>query len=112
MCVRCAVACVSLASFVIVVGGHLAGIPGIETMIAADHIVPGEGIAWMRAFLGKDPNPPIVHPRSCPASAFRILGMKVPDTARDTFATIVPSVAAPWAATSEPERTTPTVTAD
>src|SRR5664279_1336017 len=39
---------------VIVVGGHVAGIPGIENMIDADHIVKGEGIAWMRQYLGED----------------------------------------------------------
>ena len=46
----------------IVVGGHVAAIPGIEHMIDADHIVKGEGIAWMRAYLGEDPNAPIRHP--------------------------------------------------
>src|SRR5438270_8753581 len=38
----------------IVVGGHVAAIPGIEAMIDADHIVRGDGIAWMRRFLGED----------------------------------------------------------
>src|SRR5436305_14216804 len=32
---------------VIVVGGHIAAIPRIETMIDADQIVRGEGVAWM-----------------------------------------------------------------
>ena len=32
----------------IVVGGHVAAIPGVENMIDADHIVRGEGVAWMR----------------------------------------------------------------
>ena len=39
---------------VIVVGGHVAAIPGIEKMIDADHIVQGEGMAWMRRYLGED----------------------------------------------------------
>ena len=47
---------------VIVVGGHVAAIPGLENMIDADHIVKGEGIAWMRRYLGADEHAPIRHP--------------------------------------------------
>jgi hypothetical protein len=32
----------------IVIGGHVAAIPGLKHMIDADHIVQGEGIRWMR----------------------------------------------------------------
>src|SRR3974377_1391093 len=39
---------------VIVVGGHVAAIPGIEESLDADHIVRGDGIAWMRKYLGED----------------------------------------------------------
>src|SRR5262249_4492612 len=45
-----------LPSATIVVGGHVAAIPGIEGMVDADHIVKGDGIAWMRGFLGEDPS--------------------------------------------------------
>ena len=31
-------------------------------MIDADHIVRGDGIAWMRGFLGEDVSAPIRHP--------------------------------------------------
>src|SRR5690348_15745167 len=41
---------------VIVVGGHVAAVPDLEKIIDADHIVRGEGIAWMRAYLGEDVN--------------------------------------------------------
>ncbi len=54
---------------VIIVGGHVAAIPGLQHMIDADHIVRGEGIAWMRRYLGEDPEAPIRHPTSCRASA-------------------------------------------
>src|ERR1051326_2985872 len=47
---------------VIVVGGHVAAIPGIEKLIDADHIVKGEGISWMRRYLGEDDTAPIRHP--------------------------------------------------
>ncbi len=80
---------------VIVVGGHVAGIPGVEDMIDADHIVRGEGIAWMRRFLGEDSTAPVVHPEILSGFGFRILGMKVPDNTRDTAATIIPSVGCP-----------------
>src|SRR5690242_15929259 len=46
----------------VVVGGHVTAIPGIEQMIDADHIVRGDGIAWMRRYLGEDPCAPIRHP--------------------------------------------------
>ncbi len=38
----------------IIVGGHVAAIPGIEHILDADHIVKGDGIAWMRRYLGED----------------------------------------------------------
>ena len=79
----------------IVVGGHVAGIPGVEGMLDADHIVKGEGIAWMRRFLGEDASAPVIHPEILSGFGFRILGMKVPDNTRDTAATIIPSVGCP-----------------
>ena len=79
----------------IVVGGHVTNIPGIEGMVDADHIVRGEGIAWMRRYLGDDPCSPVVHPEILSGFGFRILGMRVPDNTRDTAATIIPSVGCP-----------------
>jgi radical SAM family protein/B12 binding protein len=79
----------------IIVGGHIAGVPGIENMIDADHVVKGEGIAWMRRFLGEDSGAPVVHPEILSGFGFRILGMRVPDNTRDTAATIIPSVGCP-----------------
>ena len=80
---------------VIVVGGHVAGIPDIEAMLDADHIVRGEGVAWMRRFLGEDADAPVVHPEILSGFGFRVLGMRVPDSTRDTAATIIPSVGCP-----------------
>jgi radical SAM superfamily enzyme YgiQ (UPF0313 family) len=79
----------------IVVGGHVAGIPGVEDMLDADHVVRGEGIAWMRSYLGEDPNAPIVHPEILSGFGFRILGLRVPESTRDTAATLIPSVGCP-----------------
>jgi radical SAM superfamily enzyme YgiQ (UPF0313 family) len=80
---------------IIVVGGHVAAIPGLDTLIDADYIVRGEGIAWMRRYLGEDPAAPIAHPEIVSGFGFRILGMSVPDSKCDTAATIIPSVGCP-----------------
>ena len=80
---------------VIVVGGHVAAIPGIEKMIDADHIVKGEGISWMRRYLGADEQAPIQHPAIVSALGSRIMGVKLPDGPGSTAATIIPSVGCP-----------------
>jgi hypothetical protein len=47
---------------VIILSGHVAAIPGIEKMVDADHFVKGDGISWMRRYLGEDEVAPIRHP--------------------------------------------------
>ena len=79
----------------IIIGGHVAAVPGLSRMIDADHIVKGEGIAWMRRYLGEDPDAPIKHPALLSAFDMRVMGIKVPDNARTTAATVVPSVGCP-----------------
>ncbi len=80
---------------VIVVGGHAAAIPGIEGMIDADHIVKGEGIAWMRSYLGEDVRAAIVHPPIVSGLRTRIMGVRLPERKGATAATIIPSVGCP-----------------
>jgi radical SAM superfamily enzyme YgiQ (UPF0313 family) len=80
---------------VIVVGGHVAALPGLETMIDADHIVRGEGIAWMRRYLGEDEYAPIRHPAIVSALHSRMMGVRLPDGPKATAATIIPSVGCP-----------------
>ena len=79
----------------IVVGGHVAAIPGLEGMIDADHIVRGEGIAWMRRYLGDDERAPIRHPAIVSGLQTRIMGVKLPQREGGTAATIIPSVGCP-----------------
>jgi len=56
-----------------------AAIPGIETMIDADHIVRGEGVSWMRRYLGEDENAPIRLPlRSLPSQGRYETATKIP----------------------------------
>ena len=84
-----------LPDAVIVVGGHVAAIPGVETMMDADHFVRGEGISWMRQFLGEDVHAPIHHPPIVSALHTRVMGLRVPDRKGATAATIIPSVGCP-----------------
>jgi len=80
---------------VIVVGGHVAALPGLETMIDADHIVRGEGISWMRRYLGEDEHAPIRHPAIVSGLQTRIMGVRLPERKGGTAATIIPSVGCP-----------------
>lgn len=80
---------------VIVVGGHVASIPGLENMIHADHIARGEGITWMREFLGEDAQRPIHHPAIVSGLQTRVMGMSLPQRRGGTAATIIPSVGCP-----------------
>jgi radical SAM superfamily enzyme YgiQ (UPF0313 family) len=80
---------------VIVVGGHVAAIPGLDAMIDADHIVRGEGISWMRRYLGEDEHAPIQHPAIVSGLRTRIMGIRLPQRKGGTAATIIPSVGCP-----------------
>jgi len=79
----------------IVIGGHVAAIPQLDKLIDADYVVRGEGVGWMRRYLGEDPAAPIAHPEILSGFGMRVLGMRVPDSTRDTAATIIPSVGCP-----------------
>jgi radical SAM superfamily enzyme YgiQ (UPF0313 family) len=79
----------------IVVGGHVAAIPGIERMLDADEIVKGEGIRWFRHFLGLPPDAPIIHPPLKSSFGFRIMGLPSYDGGGNPAATVIPSVGCP-----------------
>ena len=79
----------------IVVGGHVAALPRLETFVDADHIVAGEGIRWLREFLGEPVDAPIVHPAIPSSFGFRFMGLRGPRGAGDPAATIIPSVGCP-----------------
>ena len=80
---------------VIVIGGHVAAIPGLEKMIDADHIVRGEGIAWMRRYLGEDEHAPIRHPAIVSGLQTRVMGIRLRERKGGTAATVIPSVGCP-----------------
>ena len=80
---------------VIVVGGHVAALPDIAERVDADHIVRGDGIAWMRAYLGENTTAPIRHPHIVSGFDVRAMGLKATNSSSDTAATIIPSVGCP-----------------
>ena len=79
----------------LIVGGHVTAIPDIDNQLDADHFVKGEGISWMRRFLGEDPDAPIRHPEIVSGMKTRILGFQLPERKGGTAATIIPSVGCP-----------------
>ena len=62
----------------VIVGGHGAAIEGVEELIDCDHVVKGEGIRWLRSFLGQDPDAPMRHPALPSAESEAIYGIPVP----------------------------------
>ncbi len=79
----------------IVVGGHVAAIPGVHHMIDADHVVKGEGVSWFRAFLGEPMDAPVQHPVIPSSFGFRVMGLRGPKGGGSPAATIIPSVGCP-----------------
>ena len=78
----------------IVVGGHVTAIPEIAQLVDADHIVRGEGVSWLRGFLGEDVRRPIAHPLIRSSFGFRLMGLP-PTSGGRMSATIIPSVGCP-----------------
>ena len=79
----------------IVVGGHVTSIADLEKRIDADHVARGEGVAWMRGFLGEDPCGPVRHPPIASSFGFRVLGLPTTGEGGGRSATIIPSVGCP-----------------
>lgn len=79
----------------IIIGGHVTAIPGIRHLVDADHYVQGDGISWMRRYLGEDDHAPIHHPHIVSGFDVRALGIRIPDRSGNTAATIIPSVGCP-----------------
>jgi hypothetical protein len=79
----------------IVVGGHVTSIADLDRMVDADHIARGEGIAWMRGFLGEEPCGLVRHPPIASSFGFRVLGLPTTGEGGGRSATIIPSVGCP-----------------
>ena len=89
----------------IVVVGHVAAFPALEETIDADHIVRGEGVRWLRGYLGEDQQAPIRHPTILSGFGQRALGVGAEPSSHSRAATVIPSVGCPlgcnFCATSE-----------
>jgi radical SAM superfamily enzyme YgiQ (UPF0313 family) len=79
----------------IVVGGHIANVPDLEDCIDLDYVVKGEGVRWMRRYLGEDDSEPIRHPLIVSGYGVRNVGVTLSDKPGDIAATVIPSVGCP-----------------
>jgi hypothetical protein len=79
----------------IVVGGHVANFAEIEKKVDADHIVMGEGISWMRRYLGEDHKQPIRHPHIVAGIGTRTMGVDMSKRRGMESAALIPSVGCP-----------------
>lgn len=80
---------------VIVVGGHIASIADLEDRVDADWIVRGEGVRWLRQYLGDNPDQPLSHPVIPTRIGTRSMGISVREKPADVAATLIPSVGCP-----------------
>ncbi len=83
-----------LPNAAIVIGGHLANKPGIETLADADYFVKREGVRWLRNFLGEDETAPLNHPVEFAQFGLRIMGMEI-KRPKNGCAILMPSLGCP-----------------
>jgi radical SAM superfamily enzyme YgiQ (UPF0313 family) len=79
----------------IIVGGHIANLAVLSKYADVDHIVRGDGVRWMRRFLGEDEHRPIRHPIVRANIGSRMMGVELRDHPGDACATLIPSVGCP-----------------
>jgi biotin synthase-like enzyme len=79
----------------IVVGGHIANLPDLTRWADADHVVKGDGVRWMRRFLGEDEDQPVRHPQVLTNMGPRMLGVPLPHHRTLDHATLIPTVGCP-----------------
>jgi len=79
----------------IVIGGHLANTPDLESRLDADFIVRGDGVQWFRQYLGEPTDVPLKHPLITSGIGARCAGITVKEHKEDIAATVIPSVGCP-----------------
>lgn len=80
---------------IVILGGHIAGVPQVRERTGVDHVVRGEGIRWLRGFLGEDTEAPIRHPNIESGIGSRSMGLSLEGRRGETAATLIPSVGCP-----------------
>jgi radical SAM superfamily enzyme YgiQ (UPF0313 family) len=91
----CALVREHLPRAAVVVGGHIANLPGLDERIDADYIVRGEGVRWMRRFLSEDESQPVRHPQVLSGFGARTAGVTLRAKPGDVAAILIPSVGCP-----------------
>ena len=79
----------------IVIGGHIANVPELGKWVDADHIVKGEGVQWMRRFLGEDESQPVRHPQVMADIGPRTMGVPMSNHPGFDDAVLIPAVGCP-----------------
>jgi radical SAM superfamily enzyme YgiQ (UPF0313 family) len=79
----------------IVVGGHIANLSVLPKYADLDYVAHGDGVRWMRRFLGEDEHRPIRHPVVRGNIGSRIMGVTLRNHPGDACATLIPSVGCP-----------------
>lgn len=79
----------------IVAGGHITNLAGLKKWCDVDHVVRGDGVRWMRRFLGEDATQPLKHPQVLANIATRIMGVTLNNHPGDVAATLIPSAGCP-----------------
>lgn len=79
----------------IVVGGHIANVAELNKWADMDYVARGDGVRWMRKFLGEDESQPIRHPQVLGQIGTRIMGVNLRNHPGDRCATLIPSVGCP-----------------
>ncbi len=78
----------------IVVGGHISNLSDLAERIEVDHVVRGDGVRWMREFLGEDTDKAIRHPQISSGLNSRCFGISLPFDPQYA-ATLLPSAGCP-----------------
>jgi hypothetical protein len=79
----------------IVVGGHIANLPDLKRWVDVDHVVQGDGVRWMRSFLGEDQDQPIRHPQTLALLRPRVMGVPLDNHSSLGNAVLIPAVGCP-----------------
>ncbi len=62
----------------LILGGHAAAVQDVEKLVDCDHVVRGEGLFWLRRYLGEDVDAPVKHPVIPSAEHKRVFGIPAP----------------------------------
>jgi len=79
----------------IIIGGHIANFPQLNDFCDFDHVVRGDGVCWMRAYLGQDVSMPLKHPKVIANIGSRMMGVNLKNHPGDIAATLIPSAGCP-----------------